>query len=177
MDFARYLPLSRRGEEDESRVSSDRRREVAEVAREAMRLLRALPEGERDERARQLFEDAGLTRSEDVPHERAGDVDTVVAGIETGPRCGVAQLAQSVRATLVLADEVGTRAEISPVTLGAVALHASARAPFDRRAVIRGHTVVATDADWRLGRGPHLRAPAEQIVRFLLGLSDQPPQP
>lgn len=177
MDFARYLPLSRRGEEDESRVSSDRRREVADVAREALRLLRALPDGARDERARRFFADAGLTRGEDVPHEGADDFDTVVAGIETGPRRSVAQLAQSVRATLVLADEVGTRAAISPMTLGAVALHVSARAPFDRRAVIRGHTVVATDADWRIGRGPHLRAPAEQIVRFLLGLSDRPPQP
>lgn len=177
MDFARYLPLSRRVEEDESRVSSDRRSEVAEVAREAVRVIRALPDGDRAERARQFFADAGLVRGEDDPHEGADDFDAVVAGIEAGPRRSVAQLARSVRAALVLADEIGGRAAISPLTLGAVALHAAARTPFDRRAVIRGHTVVATDADWRIGRGPHLRAPAEQIVRFLLGLSDQPPQP
>lgn len=177
MDFSRYLPLSRRVEQDESQVSSDRRREVAEVTREAIRLVGALPSGDRDQRARRFLADAGLKSGEHGSHQGADDLDVVVAGLEAGPRRSVSQLARCVRATLVLADDAGARATISPMTLGAVALHASARAPFDRRAVIRGHTVVATDAEWRIGRGPGLFGSAEQIVRFLLGLSDQPPKP
>lgn len=177
MDISKYLPLSRRVDADESHVSSDRRRDVADVAREAMRLVRALPQGDRDERARRFFADARLfRRGTESPHG-ASDLDTVIDGIATGPRRSAAELTRCVRATLILADEVGEQPAIPPMVLGAVALHAAARASFDRRAVIRGHTIAATDAEWSMGRGPRLRAPAEQIVRFLLGLSDQAPRP
>ena len=48
-------------------------------------------------------------------------------------------------------------------------------APLERRAVVAGHAIRATDADWEFGRGPVLEGTQLEIVRFLLGLSDVAP--
>ena len=63
------------------------------------------------------------------------------------------------------------------LTLGVVALYMATSAPLERRAVVAGHAIRATDADWQFGRGPVLEGTAMAIVRFLVGLSDVPPQP
>ena len=83
----------------------------------------------------------------------------------------------AVRAVLVLGDALGLEPRLSAVTLGAVALYGTSSATFDRRAVVRGHTLRATDAEWSLGHGPVLQGTAMGIVRFLLGLSDEAPRP
>ena len=49
--------------------------------------------------------------------------------------------------------------------------------PFDRRVVLSGHTIRATDADWEFGHGPVLAGTALEIAAFVLGVSDVPPQP
>lgn len=63
------------------------------------------------------------------------------------------------------------------MTAGAVALYAQGAGPFERRAVVAGHTIRATDADWAFGNGPVLEGTSLQIVGFLLGVTDDPPRP
>ncbi|MDQ7876466.1 hypothetical protein Q9R08_00610 [Microbacterium sp. QXD-8] len=176
MDLARYLPLSQRGRDDESGVTGDRRVELAALVRGAQRLATIADASQRDDLARAFAGDAGLLALASRPDFSASDLDGLAAQIEAGPRRKIPDLQRTVRALLQLADAVGGDARVAPLTLGAVALQASITAPFDRRAAISGHTVVAVDADWSIGRGPELRGSAEGIVRFLLGLSDIPPR-
>ena len=176
MDFAKYLPLSQRRPADEVNVTGDRRAEIAAVVREAHRLILSAPEGERDARARTFAANAGLA----MPSPPADSADALPASadaIESGDRRKIAELERVVEAALRLSDALGLNAEIAPLTYGAVAMYASTTAPFDRRAAISGHSVVAVDGDWRLGQGPELHGTAEGIVRFLTGLSDVPPRP
>ncbi len=175
MDFARYLPLSQRRPGDEAGVTGDRRAEVAAVVREAHRLIVSSGHGDSEALARRFALDAGLPEKELVPTALEG-LQTAAEVIEAGDRQKIAALDRAVRGVLVLSDAVEDPARVAPLTLGAVAMHASATAPFDRRAAISGHTVVAVDGDWRLGQGPELHGTAEGIVRFLLGLSDVPPR-
>lgn len=175
MDFSKYLPLSQRRSEDESKVTGDRREEVAAVVREAHRLILSTPLDERDARARTFAANAGLLLPE-PPADSADALPELATTIEAGDRRKVADLERAVRAALLLSDAVGESARIPPLTLGAVAMYASTTAPFDRRAAITRHTVVAVDGDWRLGQGPELHGTAEGIVRFLIGLSDVPPR-
>ena len=176
MDFGRYLPLSQRRPGDESHVTGDRRGEIAAVVREAYRLILSAPPEERDPRARTFAANAGLLLPE-PPAASAEALPEVATAIEGGERQKVAELQRTVRAVLLLADAIGQRAQVAPLTLGAVAMHASITAPFDRRAAISRHAVVAVDGEWRLGQGPELHGTSEGIVRFLIGLSDIPPRP
>lgn len=175
MDFARYLPLSQRRAGDESKVTGDRRAEIAAVVREAHRLILSAPEQERDARARTFADTAGFVLPE-PPADAADTLPEVASAVEAGDRRKVADLERAVRAVLLLGDAVDQSARVAPLTLGAVAMYASTTAPFDRRAAISGHTVVAVDGDWQLGQGPQLHGTAEGIVRFLTGLSDVPPR-
>ncbi|SFI22819.1 MULTISPECIES: hypothetical protein [Microbacterium] len=50
------------------------------------------------------------------------------------------------------------------------------RAPFERRAVLAGSTVHATDADWSFGHGPVREGTAREILAFVLALSDDAPR-
>ncbi|KAA9086550.1 hypothetical protein [Microbacterium radiodurans] len=159
-DLSRFLPLSQRRGRDDADVSVDRRAQVSQVVRAALRHLA----GE-DVRAA-FVRDAGLAD--------AGPLDEGTAGrIAAGPPLRLTDLVRVVRAVLVhVADPV----ELPAPVMGAVALAASASAPFARRAAISGHTVRAADAEWSIGRGPELVASSRQIVAFLLGLSDEAPR-
>ena len=75
------------------------------------------------------------------------------------------------------ADTLGAELDVDPMTAGAVALYAQGAGPFERRAVVAGHTIRATDADWAFGNGPVLEGTSLQIVGFLLGVTDDPPRP
>ncbi|WP_426323251.1 hypothetical protein [Microbacterium sp. E-13] len=176
MDFARYLPLSQRRAEDETKVTGDRRAEIAAVVREAHRLILSTPPDEQDARARTFAANAGLVLPEPPAHLAEALLE-LAGSIEAGERRKIADLERAVRALLLLSDAVGESCHVAPLTLGAVAMYASTTAPFDRRAAISGHAVVAVDGDWRLGQGPELQGTAEGIVRFLIGLSDIPPRP
>lgn len=180
MDLGKYLPLSQRRSGDEKDVTGDRRTEIATVVREAHRLTGFAPARSADVLARSFADESGvaagaLLAADASPFAR-DDLLALAEAVETGGRRKVAQLARAVRAALHLADAVDRRADIGPLTLGAVALYASSTASFDRRAAVSGHTVVAVDADWRFGHGPELHGTAEGIVRFLLALSDEPPR-
>lgn len=104
------------------------------------------------------------------------DLAAAAASVRDGRRRRIRDLSRTLRALLVLADARGVPAAVAPPIAGAVALFAATTAPFDRRAVVKGHTVRATDQDWSFGRGPVLAGTADTILRFLLTLSDVPPR-
>ncbi len=88
------------------------------------------------------------------------------------------ELSRALRALLLLAGSRGdVTPDVDPLTSGAVALYAATSGPFDRRAVLKGHTVRATDSDWSFGSGPVLEGPSLSIAAFVLGVSDHPPGP
>jgi hypothetical protein len=97
--------------------------------------------------------------------------------IRGGRRRNTRALAATARALLLLARDLGTEVTLHPDTAGAVALYLATAGPFDRRAVVKGHTVRATDADWAFGNGPVLEGKATAIAAFLAGATDDPPQP
>lgn len=165
MDLARYLPLSNRPRGDESSVASD-----AQALADVVEVVESFVAGRPGSAALMtgFVEEAGLSGIPSDP--------SLAAAIRTGPRRRARELARGVRAALALGDAVGEAPALDPLVLGRVALYASTSAPFDRRAAIAGRTVRASDADWQLGRGPVVEASSIGIVRFLLGLSDEPPR-
>jgi len=92
-------------------------------------------------------------------------------------RRSIRVLSKALAAALRIAADLGTDLEVDPMTAGAVALYAHGAGPFERRAVVAGHTVRATDAEWAFGNGPVLEGTAVQIAGFLLGVTDDPPRP
>lgn len=77
-------------------------------------------------------------------------------------------------AALVAAYEMSDRIEVDEVTSGAVALARAVAAPHPVRAVVRGSTIRATDADWRYGSGPEINGTARELVLFLYGRAGLP---
>lgn len=135
--FLRILPLSGRSRQDEGLVSSDRRPE-----------LDALP--------------SSLETLTDVPATWAAFAteaglagpwrasDGTVAGFRTAvlaQRRGIRVLSRALAAALRITADLGLDLVVDPMTAGAVALHAQGAGPFERRAVVAGHTIRATDAD------------------------------
>ncbi|WP_460772023.1 hypothetical protein [Microbacterium sp. GXF7504] len=164
-DFARFLPLSQRRADDESEVTADRRAQVAALLDEAARILGDADPG----RAAEFLDATGL--------RQGGDLTAAAAAVRAGRRRSIRDLVRTTRALLVLADGLGTTAQLPPAVSGAVALYQATSGPFDRRTVVRGHTVRASDQDWAFGRGPVLEGSADAVLRFLLALSDDPPRP
>jgi hypothetical protein len=172
-DFARFLPLSQRSRVDESGVTSDRRREVADVVLAAARLL-ADGGSEAGGRTARFAADAGLAGELD---EVGGALPALAAAVRGGRRRPIRALADAVRAVLVLSDDVGADPGLSPEVYGAVVLYATGAVHGARRAVVAGRTLRATDADWAFGTGPVLEGTARGIAAFLLGVSETPPHP
>lgn len=176
--FARFLPLSQRETADEAAVSSDRRAAVADVVDRAADLVAGAPAARADALAESFL--AAALPGESAPStapDAAARLRAVATGIRSDGRRSIRTLAAAVRALLLLAKELGVDAGLDPFLAGAAALYASGAAPSDRRAVIRGFTVRATDADWSFGRGPTVEGTAAGIAAFLLGVSDDPPRP
>lgn len=166
-DLSRHLPLSNRPPQDETSVTGDRRGALADVVRQADALL---SDGQSSvgQAAARFLANARLDREfADRP------LPDVAAAIATGGTRSIRALTDAVRALLILAGD--RPVDLDPVTTGSVALYAVGRAPFDRRAVVGGCTLRATDAGWEFGRGPERAAPARQILAFLLALDDVPP--
>lgn len=180
-DFANNLPLSNRPREDESQVTSDRRVALAGVIEEAARVLAAVSI---DDEARAALAEEFLRQAR-LEHDAGlspglGSVSRLTelaAAIRSGRRRNVRALSHAVRSLLVMARQVGAEPDLPALTSGAVALYAATAAPLERRAVVAGHTIRATDVDWAFGRGPTLQGRALEIVSFLLGLSEIPPHP
>lgn len=166
-DFLRHLPLSGRPREDEGVVSSDRRRELDALIENVTSLIGDRP----------LWTDfatqAGLSREWQVS---GGDVAAFRAALRARRR-GIRVVARALAAALRTAKGLGQDLSVDPMTSGAVALYAQAAGPFERRAVVAGRTVRATDADWAFGTGPVVEGTSLQIAGFLLGITDDPPMP
>ncbi|WP_243074449.1 hypothetical protein [Microbacterium sp. SS28] len=170
-DFARFLPLSNRPKADEDAVTSDRRRPLAAVVAEAARLLDAAESTD----AASFVRAAGLSDLGAI--DDSVNLYAAAATIATGRKRSTKALARAVRALLLLARELGAEPRIDPMTLGIVALYGATSASLERRAVIQGHALKATDADWEFGRGPVLEGTALEIAGFLLAVTDVAPQP
>ena len=166
-DLSRHLPLSNRPSQDESGVTADRREALAVVVRQAHDLTAGTQAPPAEAAARFLAESR-------LDREFAGrPLPEVADAVAAGAPRGIRALADAVRALLSLAAD--RPVDLDPVTSGSVALYAVGRASFDRRAVVGGCTLRATDAGWEFGRGPERAAPARQILAFLLALDDVPP--
>ena len=76
-----------------------------------------------------------------------------------------------------LTARLGLPPQLPKRASGAVALGRAAAAPTEIRAVIFGHSLRATDADWEFGRGPVLEATAAELLEFLGGRSLNAPRP
>lgn len=161
MDVVRHLPLSQTDRAADAAIP-DRRILAADLVRT---VDAAEPTGE--EGAQFLA----------TCNTSAPSLTEYAAALTSAKRMSTGAFLRIVRAALVFADGRETPLTIDPRTLGVAALAGSASAPSDRRAAIAGYTVRATDAAWSFGRGPEATASALEIVRFLTGLSDEPPRP
>ncbi|GAA1524687.1 uncharacterized protein (TIGR03083 family) [Agromyces terreus] len=90
---------------------------------------------------------------------------------------GIGALAEAVVATLDVSASLDLPIAVPGRATGAVALRRALEAPTEIKAVIRGHTLVATDADWSFGHGPVLEGTAAELVLFLHGRSTAAPRP
>jgi uncharacterized protein (TIGR03083 family) len=84
-------------------------------------------------------------------------------------RHGISELTEAVVHGYDLSNPLGLTLPVSAAASGAVALRQALLAPASIKAVLRARTLVATDAGWRLGRGPELAGTAEGLVLFLFG--------
>ncbi|MWV49181.1 hypothetical protein GRS96_07800 [Rathayibacter sp. VKM Ac-2803] len=199
-DWSRFLPLSSGPRGDESGVSNDWRVPVAErldrLAVRAASALAASPSRTEGEAAsavsaahllgelvvrlssstgQRLATRFGAREASSPPPP--AEIPAALAALASARRSGggpngVAELVEVVRAELALSSGLALPSRLS----GAVALDRLQRAPLPIRAAIRDRSLAPTDADWRLGRGPAVVAPAEEILRFLLGLGPFPAQ-
>lgn len=181
-DFAHFLPLSNQPRNDESAVSADRRVALATLIDDAARILESVPA---DAAAAPASAFIRVVRRQALRDRAAGTelsspVGEALAELAQQVRAGRAQSIKVVSAVthalLVLGRAVDVAPRIDQLTLGSVALYAASTTSFDRRAVVKGHTIRATDADWRFGHGPVLEATGIEIVRFLLAVSDDAPR-
>jgi hypothetical protein len=177
-DFSRFLPLSRRLQGDEQGVSSDRRAALADVVDHAAKLVATDGQG-RAVFAEAFVDDAGLREDYDAfdTEMPSAALVSVASAIRSGRRRRIRALVAGARALLLLGRDLEVAVELAPATAGAVALYLAGSGPFDRRAVIKGHQIRATDAEWSFGSGPTLEATATGVAAFLLGISDDPPHP
>ena len=155
MDLRYELPLSWRERHDESAVSSDWRAQLTVVLGTAAELTKGhvLEAGTEPEGLR-----------------------TGRQALESGRRVSIKQLDRAVYAYLDLCEAAGAAPVLDPMTSGAVALARATSAPTPIRAVIRGHSLHASDAGWTFGRGDELQATAVELLNFLGGRSLQAPR-
>jgi hypothetical protein len=153
-DLSRFLPLSRRPEEDESGVDRD-------VAGELRVVLSALL----------------VARAEDGPDAPAlvaladrltpgttGDARTRLLAVTEGAgRRSVAELGEVV----LVASDAGLPLEAEVTAM--VVVHRTTKAPQEIRRAVRGRTLIAADAGWRVGHGPEIVASAADLVGLVYG--------
>ena len=123
-------------------------------------------------------DEPGAAHEGGEPGPPSGSTDRLRAfavATRSGRAAPVRVLSKTVAAYLELARELGAIPLLPPRTSGAVALYLAAKAPTPIRAVIKGHTLRARDADWAFGRGPVLEDDAVPMLEFLLGRSEHAP--
>jgi hypothetical protein len=192
MDISQYLPLSQRPRVDETGVTNNWSRAAAPLLLSTAELLETATAAEWDastERqgasvrdvARDLIARAGQGTPDRADKPKRTDAQLAERMRElalermTGhPRTGVALLGDILIGAWDIAESLGASLEVPPTVTGAVALARSQSAPFAIRSVVKVRRLVATDADWKVGFGPELLAPAEAIVKFLYGRGGTP---
>ena len=87
----------------------------------------------------------------------------------------LAELDRAVYAYLDLTARLGLPPQLPKRASGAVALGRAAAAPTEIRAVIFGHSLRATDADWEFGRGPCSRRPPPSCSNSSAAAASTPP--
>ncbi|MCS0498860.1 hypothetical protein [Protaetiibacter mangrovi] len=158
-DLWRELPLFGRPRVDESGVPDGWEGDVAAVREAAAAALARHP----DEAAAAAFEAA----LRPAPPRRDG----------RPRRVKLAELDRAVYAYLDLCTRLGAPPAVPERAGGAVALARATTAPTEIRAVVSGHALRATDADWSFGRGPVLEDTAAALLEFLGGRSLRAPHP
>ena len=188
--MASYFPLSNRPRRDEVDVTSNWSRHRGTVLLD----LAALLDGLAAEQWRLPALVAGTTVRDTVadlvwrstttrlsrlrssrpagqePAELAAAVRTVATGdLAAASRRRLGELGDAVVAAYEIAAATGHPVTVDPVASGAVALARGLSGPVGIRAVTSERTLVATDAEWRVGRGPELEGTAAAIILYMFG--------
>lgn len=175
-DLSKHLPLSNQPRGDETGVTSDRRSPIVELLTEASRLVGNAPASQQAALVTAFLDDARLAREAPADRDPLPRLTEAAAAVRNGRKRGIRPLVHTARALFRLASSLGASPAIDPQVCGAIVLWGATSGPFDRRAVLSGHTIRATDADWEFGHGPVLAGTALAIAAFVLGASDTPPQ-
>ncbi|MBA4247685.1 MAG: hypothetical protein C0444_05260 [Microbacterium sp.] len=93
-----------------------------------------------------------------------------------GARVSIRDLGLVVAVALDLQAMHGAPVRVDPLSCGAVALDLAVRSRHPQRSLVTARTLAASDADWRVGRGPELRSTGAAIVLFLAGRGGVPPE-
>jgi len=192
--MAGYFPLSQRPRRDESSVSNNWARHTGTVLLELTGVLDALEPSDwqtpslrpaltvRDvvaelvwlastTRWQRLLTPSARSAGEPAAVEPAALTARVrelaTAALAPSATRTVAHLSHAVVAAYEVARATRHPLAIDPLASGAVALARGLGGPIGARAVTRERTLVATDAEWSVGRGPAIEGTAEAIVLFL----------
>jgi len=187
--MASYFPLSQRPRRDESSVSSNWARHTATVLLELAGLLDSLSPEEwhapalrtgftvRDVVAELVWLESTSrwhrvtrqsTPSLDEPDALVAAVrDLSTAALGPTAKRTIGQLSHAVVAAYEVARATRHPLAVDSLASGAVALARGLSGPVGARAVTNERTLVATDAEWSVGRGPAIEGTAEAIVLFL----------
>jgi len=187
--MASYFPLSQRPRRDETSVSSNWARHSGTVLLELAGLLESLsPTDWQAESSREgvsvrdvvaelvwLETTTPLHRhlkrsapSNDGPDALITQVrELSTSALAPTATRSIAHLSHAVVAAYEVARATRHPLAIDQLASGAVALARGLSGPVGARAVTRERTLVATDADWTVGRGPAIEGTAEAIVLFL----------
>lgn len=186
-DIPKYLPLSQRPRRDESGVTGN----WAHATGTILGQLANIVDGLSDEQWTSIADDANATlwhvtstrvqrlqRRRAAPKPRDGVAtglrDAATAALDPTAKRPLHTLSAAVFGTVAVADRLGTPVALDPIATGAVALARSLSAPLPIRAVLKDTSLVATDADWRVGTGPVHYGTVTAILLFLFGRGPVP---
>lgn len=189
-DMASYFPLSNRPRRDEADVTNNWSRHRGTVLLDLAALLGALAPEEwelpalvegmtvRDTVAELVWR-SGTTRLSRLRSSRpAGqspsELASAVHGLATDDLAAASkrrlgELSDAVVAAYEIAAATGHPVSVDAVASGAVALARGLGGPVGIRAITSERTLVATDAEWQVGRGPVIEGTAAGIVLYMFG--------
>jgi hypothetical protein len=189
-DMASYFPLSNRPRRDEADVTNNWSRHRGTVLLELAALLDGLAPEEweapalvpsmtvRDTVAELVWRSTTtrLSRlrarrpSGQGAAELASDVRRLATDdLAAASKRRLGELSDAVVAACEIAAATGHPVSIDAVATGAVALAQGLGGPVGIRALTSERTLVATDAEWRVGRGPALEGTAAAIILYMFG--------
>jgi hypothetical protein len=188
--MASFFPLSNRPRHDESDVTNNWSRHRGTVLLELAALLDGLAAEEwelpalvatstvRDTVAELVWRSTTTRLSRlrssrptgQEPHELAAAVRRLATDdLAAASKRRLGDLSDAVVAAYEISAATGHPVVVDPVASGAVALARALGGPVGIRALTTERTLVATDAEWRVGRGPELEGTAAAIVLYMFG--------